>query len=220
MRKALIVALVFAAVPAFAQLESHTLTITATRQITLEPDQVVLSLTVNASATTTVDQVVAALAGLGITSTDLIGLNHNAAPQLQWNFTLAAPLSNLTAKIGALTQLQQTITQNNSGLTLTFGVNGTQVSAQQRQSQSCSTSDLIPDATAQAQKLASAAGMTIGPILSVSNVSSPQPSPVAAQLELAPASHFIGDAFSALVDFQAPTPPIICSAAVEFQLLP
>jgi len=218
-RKALFVALVFAAIPAFAQLESHTLTVTATRQITLQPDQVVLSLTVNASPTTTVDQVVAALAGLGITSANLSGLNHNSAPQLQWTFTLALPLSNLTGTIGALNKLQQSITQNNSGLTLMFSVNGPQVSAQLRQSQSCTTSDLIADATAQAQKLAAAAGMTIGPILGVSDVSSPQPSLAFAEREVAPASSFIGAGF-ALVDIQLPTPPVTCSLTVEFQLQP
>ncbi len=211
MRKVLFVALAFAVIPAFAQLESHTLTITATRQITLEPDQVVLILTVNAPATTMVDQVVAALAGLGITSADLSGLNNNAAPQLQWNFTLAVPLSSLTAKIGSLTTLQQSITQNNSGITLTFSVNGTQVSQQLQPSQSCSTSDLIPDATAQAQKLASAAGMTIGPVLGLSDVSLSQPSAVTV-LTLDPASR---------LDFlSGPAPAVTCSLTVEFQLQP
>ncbi len=211
MRKVLFVALVFAVIPAFAQVESHTLTITATRQITLAPDQVTLSLTVNAPATTTVDQVVAALASLGITSADVSGLNDNLGPELQWTFALAVPLSNLTPTIGALGKLQQSITQNNSGLTLTFSVNGPQVSQQLQQSQSCSTSDLIADAIAQAQKLASAAGMTIGPVLGMTNISSPQPSGAR--------EYFVSGGTLGFV-YYTPAPPVTCSAAVEFQLLP
>lgn len=215
---AIFASLFLVASSAFGQLESHTLTITATRQINLQPDQVAFGVYVASSTATSVDQVVAALSGLNITSANLTGISNSDPSILQWSFTLAAPLSNLTATIGALTKLQQSITQNNSGLTLAFSVNGTQISPQLQQSQSCTTSDLIADATAQAQKLASAAGLTIGPILSLTNAS-PQPAAAFAQREVAPANYFIGDAFSASL-FYAPTPPVTCSLVVEFQLQP
>jgi hypothetical protein len=145
---------------------------------------------------------------LGVTSANLTGVSTSSAIPLQWNFTLAVPLANLAATIGSLTKLQQTIVQNNSGLTLTFIVNGTHVS-QQLQSQSCSNSDLIADATAQAQKLVAAAGLTLGPIARLSNVplsesSIPQPTAVAfVELLLAPAPF-----------------PVTCTLVVKFQLLP
>src|ERR1700691_5414366 len=165
MRKTCLLLLLFGVVPAFGQLESNTVTISATRSISLQPDQVVYSLSVNSALNTTLDQIVAALSGLGVTSANLTGVNNNSAPQtLQWSFALAAPFPNLGATIGSLIKLQQTITQNNSGLTLTFSIAGTQVSAQLQQSQSCSNSGLIADATAQAQKLVAAAGLTLGPI--------------------------------------------------------
>ncbi len=164
------------------------------------------------SRVNTLDQIVGALAGLGITSANLSGINNDAAPQLRWAFTLAVPLSNLTATIGSLTKLEQTIAQNNSGLTLTFNVVGTQVSPQLQQSQSCSTSDLITDATAQAQKLAGAAGLAIGPILRLS--SAPSIEPTAAR-----GYAFISGSFSDFLLGPAPS-PVTCSLAVEFQLQP
>ncbi len=215
--------LLLAAVPLFAQLESHTLTISASRSINLQPDQVVFGLTVSSPASAGLDQIVSALAGVGITSANLTGVNNYSAPQtLQWNFTLAAPLSNLSATIGSLTKLQQTIALNNSGLTLTFTVEGTQVSQQLQQSQSCSNADLITDATAQAQKLAAAAGLTLGPVRQLSNAPSLESSgpgyivPVVAQrlggfLEVGGFStFFLGGAPS----------PVTCSLLVTFQLLP
>ncbi|MGB6943042.1 MAG: SIMPL domain-containing protein [Bryobacteraceae bacterium] len=198
--------------PVFGQLDPHTITISATRSTYLQPDDAVFSVSASAGAATSLDQVVAALSSLGITSSDLTGVNNTyAPPNLQWNFNLAVPLSSLTATIGSLTKLQQTITQNNSGLTSTFSVNGTQVSQQLQQSQSCSNSELIADATAQAQKLAAAAGLTLGSIAKLSNGSLPQTYAVL---------------YDPLVGYIVPnnfvlaSSPVTCSLVVEFRLLP
>ena len=76
--------------------------------------------------------------------------------------------------VTALTSLQQSITQANSGFTLSFSVQNAQVSTTLLQSQSCSIPGLIADATAQAQKLAGADGLNLGSILAMSsNTSSP-----------------------------------------------
>lgn len=208
--------LLLMAAPVFGQ---NTLTISATRSINLQPDQVLFSLSVSSSAAATLDQIVAPLAGLGITSSSLSGVFSNSIPPtLQWNFTLLAPLSNLTATIGTLTKLQQTITQNNSGLTLTFYVDGTQVSQQLLQSQSCSNSDLIADATAQAQKVSAAAGLTLGPIRSLSNTPLSQPTLAYAGAfgEVVPINgEIVPNNF--LVGYSS---PVTCSLYVVFRLLP
>jgi uncharacterized protein YggE len=211
--------LLLAAPPVFAQLENHTLTMTATRSTNLQPDQVVFGLSVASGAAATLDQIVAAL-GLGVTSANLTGVSTYSAIPLQWNFTLAVPLANLAATIGSLTKLQQTIVQNNSGLTLTFIVNGTQVS-QQLQSQSCSNSDLIADATAQAQKLVAAAGLTLGPIARLSNVPLPESSIPQLTAAVARVGGIIqtGAAFAELSLAPAPS-PVTCTLVVKFQLLP
>lgn len=204
--------LLLTAVPVFGQLPPHTLTIAATRSINLQSDQVLFSLSVSSGAASTLDQIVAALSGLGITSSNLSGVfNNPTPPNFQWDFTLAAPLSNLTATIGSLTKLQQTITQNNSGLTLTFYVDGTEVSQQLQQSQSCSNSDLIADATAQAQKMSAAAQLTLGPIRSLSNTPLLEPTLVIAGARLGEI------VYNSLVEYAS---PVTCSLYVEFRLLP
>ena len=209
------------AAPVFAQLENHTLTISTTRSITLQPDQVVFGLTVGSSPTANLDQIVAALSGLGVTSAGLTGVSNSPAFPLQWNFTLPVPLSNLSARITSLTKLQQTIAQNNSGLTLTFTINGAQVSQQLRQSQSCSNSDMIAEATAQGQKLAAPAGLTLGPILKLSNTPLVESSvPVYAGAIAGRLGAFVQiGAFAELLLLPAPS-PVTCALVVKFQLLP
>lgn len=205
------------ALPLMAQLPSNTLTITATRSVAVQPDQLVFGLTVSSSQTTNLDQIVAALADVSVTSSNFTGFDSSSAPLLDWDFTLAVPISNLTSTINSLTSLQKTITKDNSGLTLTFTVNGTQVSQQLQQSQlaqSCSDANLISDATAQAQKLASAANVTLGPVIKLSNAALPTSAgavqPVA-YAELALAAYIVPVNYS---------PPTTCSLSVQFQLLP
>jgi len=220
MRRLLLAILLLRAAPAFGQIESHTVTISATRSLVLQPDQIVLQLTVSSNPSATLDQIVGALSGLGITDANLTGTYNSNPPTLTWNFSFTAPLANVTATIGSITKLEQTIAQNNSGLTLTFYIGGTQVSQQLQQAQTCPNSDLISDASAQAQKLASAAGMTLGPILRLSNAPSPQPSRPALVAENATLTGVLG-AYSILEFPLTPPPsPLTCSLSVQFQLLP
>jgi uncharacterized protein YggE len=212
-----LVILSLAAAPVFAQLPSNTLTITANRTINLQPDEALFSLSVTSSVTTNLGQIVAALSGGGVTSANLAGVGNNTTPpSFQWNFTLAVPLSNLTATVASLNNLEQTISQNNSGLTLTFYVEGTQVSPasqQQQQSQSCSNADLIADATAQAQKLVAAAGMILGPIIKLSNA------PPASQIYPVPTLVLYAVLGAASFELSAPVPSsATCSLVVQFQL--
>jgi hypothetical protein len=211
MRKTTLSILLLAVVPVFGQLPSHTVTVQATRSFNLQPDQLVFGVSVSSNPGMNLSQVVAALAGVGITAADLTGVENSDPSTFDWGFTLAVPIASLTAISASLTKLEQTIGQNNSGLALTFSVNGTQVSQQLQTSQTCSNADLIADATAQAQKLASAAGMTLGPILKLSDVPA-APSAVSARLGF----------FTGFVQYIPPpiTSPVTCSLSVQFQLLP
>jgi len=203
--------------PVFAQQPaSPTITITATRSVAHQPDEVAFGLTVSSSATASLDQIVAALSGLGVTSANLASVFNGPSLPFQWSFNLNVPLAKLTTTIGSLMQLRQNIGQNNSGLTLTFTVEGTQasqLSQQIQQSRPCSNSDLVADATAQAQKVAAAAGFTLGPILQLSNAPSIQPALFAAEYA------FVGS-FSSIVFQPAIQSSATCSLVVEFQLLP
>lgn len=175
---------------AYGQLDSNSITVTANRNAAVQPDQVVFLVGVSAGLNTSLDDVLAAVAGAGITQANFSSVNPfpgviplnpitgTALPLLQnitWNFTLPVSLSKMKDTVATLTGLQKTITQNNSGLMLSFNVQGTQVSPQLLQMQTCSVADLLSDARTKAQQLANAADLFLGSVLAMSSVTTPVP---------------------------------------------
>jgi hypothetical protein len=185
MIRSLIPALVLSASLGFGQIDSNAVTVTASRNANLQPDTVLFSVTVTSGFNTGLDDVIAALAGSGITAANFSSVSspftlsiptgaiaQPVQPMLQWNFALPVPLSKLKDTSTTLTNLQQSIAKKNAGLAMSFSVQGTQVSPQLQQSQPCVISDLLADARAQAQKLADAAGLTLGQILALASSTS------------------------------------------------
>ena len=186
LKRTLALSFVMSASLLFGQLDSNSITVTASQSGNLQPDQVLFAVYVTTPLTASLDDVLAAVKGAGITSANFSGVNSSAAAQLcsgtgtqqppaeQWAFGLAVPFAQMKATVTSLTSLQQSIVQANSGFTLSFSVQNAQVSTSLLQSQSCNITGLIADATAQAQKLAAAAGLSLGSILAMSsNTSSP-----------------------------------------------
>jgi hypothetical protein len=188
MRKsaAVLLSLLFCSV-AFGQLDSNSITVSASTNATVQPDQVVFSLSVASGINTGLDDILAALQGLGITAANFSSVSTQGqtiatlgtvplmpAPGLIWFFTLPTPLANTKATVSTLAALQQNFAKQNNGLTLSFSVIGAQVSQQLMQSQPCSITGLITAATTQAQSLAAASGFTLGGILALSS-STPSP---------------------------------------------
>jgi uncharacterized protein YggE len=208
---------------AFAQLDSNSVTVTATRSMSPQPDQAVFAVTVQSGLSTNLDDVVAALQGSGITAANFSGISMGpalvftgnpipappvssiVAPPLQWVFALPAPLAKINDTIATLIALQKSIAQQNKGLTLSFSVQGTQVSAQLQQSQVCSTPDLLTDARTRAQKLANAAGLTLGTVLALSSGPS--------------ISGSVGSPTSISSFLLGSASPSVCSLTVKFALL-
>lgn len=170
---------------AFAQLDSNSITVSASNNAALQPDQAVFSVSVTSPLTTGLDDVLTALAGSGITAANLSGVSTQGVysvfggpgtqippPMLAWSFTLTAPLANTKATVASLTTLQQNVAKTNNGLALSFSIVGTEVSEQLAQSQTCSLSSLITSATTQAQALSAAAGLQLGAILALSSSTS------------------------------------------------
>jgi hypothetical protein len=177
LKRLLTLSFVLSAPLLFGQLDSNSVTVTANRNVNLQPDQVLFAVYVTTPLATSLDDVLAAVKGVGITSANLSGVYSSSTATIsigsvQWNFGLTVPFAQMKATVTALTGLQQSITQTNSAFSLSFLVQGTQVSASLRQAQTCSLTGLIADATAQAQKLASAAGLNLGPILAMSSTAS------------------------------------------------
>jgi hypothetical protein len=207
---------------AFAQLDSNSVIVSAARSMTQQPDQVLFGVTVQSGLNTSLDDVVAALQGSGITAANfsavstapayvLIGTGGpqppTVTPMLLWTFALPAPLAKIKDTIATLTALQQRIAQQTNALTLSFNVQGTQISAQLQQSQVCPTSDLLADATAQAQKLAAAAGFTLGAILAMSS-QTPNPTGIGSVASI-----------TGLLSFAPPILPTVCAITVKFAIL-
>jgi hypothetical protein len=172
--------LVVSASLAFAQLDSNSITVNASRSAALQPDQALFVVSVQSDLNTSLNDVLAALQGSGITSANFAGVSSNSgftissgpSQTLQWAFALPVPLAKTKDTVAALTALQQNIAQNNKSLKLSFSIQGTQVSQQLQQSQTCSIPDLLADARTQAQKLADAGGVTLGAILAMSSPAS------------------------------------------------
>jgi uncharacterized protein YggE len=185
-KSGLVFALVSFCPLAFGQLDSNSITVSVSNNATLQPDQAVFSVTVQSSISSSLDDVLAALQGSGITAANFTGVSTQGqsiailsagpppipVPTLGWMFSLPVPLTNTKATVATLTTLQQNIAKLNNGMTLSFNIVGTQVSQQLAQSQTCSLSALIASATTQAQNLASAAGLTLGSILALSSATS------------------------------------------------
>jgi carbon monoxide dehydrogenase subunit G len=149
---------------ALAQLTPNSVTATASRPNAGQPDTVRFNLTLGSSASATREDVLAVLAGVSVTAANFTGVysyGGSVNPELTWSFVLTAPLSNLKATIALLTALQNNLAKDKK-YSLSFSVSGSDAS-----SGDCKFQDLIADARSQAAKLASAANMSVGAILSI-----------------------------------------------------
>ena len=93
----------------FGQLDSNSVTVTASQSVNLQPDQVLFGVGVGSSLTTSLDDVLAALQGSGITFANFSGVSGNGAftiipvpspipfpspqqPAILWSFVLPVPI--------------------------------------------------------------------------------------------------------------------------------
>src|SRR6516164_7778325 len=157
------VLLLIPAAPLLAQLANNTVTVTASQSSTAQPDEAVFSVTVGSRVDKSLDDVVAAVSGLGITAANLVQItsplpansspvplpSNVPAPSLGWTFRLAVPFSKMKDTTAALALLQKSISQDNLGLSLSFFLWGTRVSGPQMSN--CNLADLVAQARAQAQ---------------------------------------------------------------------
>jgi hypothetical protein len=174
----LVAAGMFLFVPAlFGQLSTNSVTVTASNTANLQPDQILYSIEVDSPLNATLDQVVAVVASLGITATNLSSISNSTVaivgtqpgpPALGWFFSYMAPIASNQTTVAQLTTLQQTIAKQKNGLAMNFSVRGTQISQQLQQSQPCVLSNLLTQARTQAQTLASAAGFNLDVIQAMS----------------------------------------------------
>ena len=191
---------------AIAQLDPYTLTVTATRSISIQPDQARLVIYVDADPSVGLNDILNLVQSVGLTQTSLLNvytasLGPPQSQALEWAFSLTVPytsLKNTLSQLGTLQAAQQT-----SGFMVTFQVTGVVVSPQLQASQTCQTAALVSDATAQAQALSQAAGLGLGPISSITDGST----------GAAPAS------VAGVYLFTPSAPSLACTAVVKFKLI-
>ncbi len=160
-----------------AQVTPTSVTVTAVRNANLQPDQIVFVVSVDTPLEATRDDVVSVLKGTGISAANFYAVRSTSSYDyviedystgLEWSFTLTAPIADMKTTIGVLSVLQKNIAANHRGYKMFFGLQGPVVSQEAQQTQACSPQDLISDARVQAQKLASATGASVGPVLAIS----------------------------------------------------
>ena len=165
--------LLIPATPLLAQLANNTVTVTASQSSTAQPDESVFSVTISSGIDNGLDDVVAAVSTVGITAANLVAVSTLlpfpggfAPSSVGWTFQLVVPFSKTKDTSATLTSLQKTVSQNNSGLMLSFALTGTQVV---QQASNCNLADLVAQARAQAQEIASTAGFNAGTIVGLTS---------------------------------------------------
>ncbi|HYW46374.1 MAG TPA: SIMPL domain-containing protein [Bryobacteraceae bacterium] len=206
---------------AFAQLDDNTVTVTATRQLNVQADQVLIGATVSAASTATLDDVVAALAGTGITAANLSSVYtySSQTPPSQWYFSLPVSFAQLKDTLASLAGAQQNAAKNSTAMQIYYYVQGTQVSAQLLAANPCVFTALVGDAQAQTQKVAGAVGLKVGSILAIWDSSSGGSAIIKAGDFSQSIAVFEPSTVTAFISPNLYTPPPTCTMTVQFQLL-
>jgi len=197
-------AIAMCASAAWGQLQTNSIVVTASRTLNAIPDQAVFSVTVYSGYGTSLNEVVDAVSSVGITSSNFVtfGYPFSVLPanySVEWDFNLTVPLSSLSGTIASLSALQS---KGSNGLAISFSLQGTNASPAAQPA--CVIADLVADATGQAQQLADAANLRLGPILAVSDQA------VAGILVFLVAG---------IPFFTSSTPPLACVATVKFGIV-
>ena len=178
MRPFLLVTL-FAGV-SLAQTEPNVIIVSANRTLSAAVDQVSIEVDVLAGLTTPFDDVVAALQPAKITAANFISAgapsfyefsNNDGSVQqgTQWSFSTAVAFADLPGYISTLTALQTTLSTAQAPMGLYFFVQGASSSTQATTASQCPYPAVFNDAFQQAQKMAAAAGLRLGPVFSLSD---------------------------------------------------
>jgi hypothetical protein len=153
----------------------HTISITASRTGSSLPDQILITVSVTSGITFGLDDITRVITQAGVSGASFSNINTgytydskgNASPFLQWSFTLTTPLATLRNTIGQLLSAEAALSQQKLGIGLSFTTGALQISQQSQPT--CSQAALVADATVQAQALASAAGVSMGPVTAISS---------------------------------------------------
>jgi uncharacterized protein YggE len=219
----LAILLLAASATAFGQLDDDTLTVTATRTTSLAPDQAAITIYFSGPAASSLDDALAALQGSGVAASDLayVTSTDGASPFLQWVFNRTVSFSQLKATLAALDSIQSAVAKKGA-FSVSWFVQGTVSPAAQQATALCPLPAMVSDARAQAQRVADAAGVKVGPVVSLSQAQPGGlvPVPVFRSGEFVSATGFVSNPFRLGVISSSPPPTgSSCGITVQFKLL-
>jgi hypothetical protein len=195
---------------AWGQLQTNSIIVAASRTLPAVPDQATFGVQVYSGFGPSLSDIVEAVSSAGVSASDFTGFGflNNLPPNtsVEWDFSFTVPLSALGGAINALSSLQA---NHSNGLVVSFSFQGASTSVAGQPA--CVITDLVADATAEAQALADAANLRLGPVLAVSD-----------QGGLAtPFFVFASGAFLTVgrIDFLPSTLPSTCVATVKFGIV-
>jgi glycine/D-amino acid oxidase-like deaminating enzyme len=200
--------------------------------VTATPDQLQYSVTLHTDASIELSEAVARLSGTGITAADLSYVS-SADTSLNWTFNSVTPFSKMSEMNTTLTQLRTKLGRFQLAPAMDFRVNGMQVSTSAT-SQACPLAALVSDARKEAERIATAAAVHVGAIVSLSEGTVPTLVQRSGDFSFSavmvtgnPYSPVIFDPaagiplYGVLSQWFDPTPPsTACSLIVQFRIVP
>jgi uncharacterized protein YggE len=208
----LLVLLLAAAAAAFGQLDDNTLVVTATRTVSLPPDRAAISINLSTPVAASIDDAIATLQGTGIVAADLSGVN-GSGETLLWSFGKTVPFTQMKNSLAALAGIQSSLAQKKSALSLNYYVSGQVSTEAQNAAALCPMTTLVADARTQAQRVADAAVVKVGPVISMTQGAA---GGVAAPVFLGAIRQA---AFILSLSQQSQTAGTSCQITVEYKLL-
>jgi hypothetical protein len=219
--------LLLTAVAAFAQTAPRTISIAASRNLTLLPDQVIYQVIVRTAATASLDDALAPLAGTPLTAANLTRAGNfnsfnpllSGVADLYWTFEWITPLSNIKGANAMLSRAMQQAEQRSGAGSFTYEASRVQISEAAAR-QACDSTALVNDARTEAGRIASAAGVGVGSVISISD--NPAPAILAQRTGTftgIPSFAGTGSAFFVYDPILYYQPATVCSLTVVFRLI-
>jgi uncharacterized protein YggE len=157
--------------------QTDALSVTATKTVDLAPDEMTFNVVVLADQDTTLEQVLQVVKAAGVTANNLGGVGSSQfgpspnQSRLVYQFTLTTPLTKFKDALDGFTAVRRGLLANSSSMELQTNVIAiTPTEAAREQARLLATTDLIADARKKADALAKAAGLTLGPIVGIGEV--------------------------------------------------
>lgn len=211
----------------------NSVTVTATRTVNAQPDQASFTITVTTPMTASLDDVLAAVQGTGLTAANLVSVSTPSfgisvltpmqtppAPTLAWTFAITTPFSRIKDAYAALGGLPAAVRQKNQAFTAAFAFSGATASqAALDDARLRLLPDLINDARAKAKQPTDAAGLGLGGIIGMTEIGTTFGSTPASTPAVIPIGTPSGLPSFLLAAVSTPTPPPTIALSVKFTLL-